>query len=177
MNFYDVDADLSAVPVEELDRIAIENGGVVRSIGYGYACRGQVVPSEEWSGRWINRQGMGNHGTLILIPRTTRSRAVWRKGQIRYYEGFGIPYYYASRMVDIRIPYSHEQGVLDALKEILESPVLTSVMRRHPATYGSGSGRSEWRYAYGDVLPDSILHLSAPREASLAQIVQRLVAA
>ena len=68
--FYEVDANFFDTTTEELNRVALERGGVLKSIGYGYAVRGKSILAprpDGWSAKWINTRGMGNHGTLVLV--------------------------------------------------------------------------------------------------------------
>ncbi|MFZ1008709.1 MAG: hypothetical protein WAN65_17845 [Candidatus Sulfotelmatobacter sp.] len=41
--FYEVDANFFGTTTEELNRVALERGGVLKSIGYGYAVRGKSI--------------------------------------------------------------------------------------------------------------------------------------
>lgn len=85
--FYEVKADLT---VEECDRIALENAGRVFGTGYSYAMpRGGDI-NAEYSSKVINTQGMGNHGTIILVGKTRRARRLLYKGRVRWLVENGV---------------------------------------------------------------------------------------
>jgi hypothetical protein len=81
--FYKIDGGFSSATTEELNRIALECGGHLVSIGYGYATRGKIENRVDgWSAKWINRGGMGNHGSLVLVGTTPLTRAFRREAAL-----------------------------------------------------------------------------------------------
>lgn len=87
-DFYDVTA--SGMSVAECDEIALNNAGRVTSRGFGYGCpRGGDV-NTEYESKVINTQGMGNHGTIILVGKTPRARELLRQGKIRALVAEGV---------------------------------------------------------------------------------------
>lgn len=68
--------------VDEIDRRVLETGGYLTSISQGYTLRSEVPNVGDWSFKWINTQGCGNHGTLIAIPKSKRTADIVRKGRI-----------------------------------------------------------------------------------------------
>lgn len=169
-NFYETDKGVSNMTAAELDQIALEKGGVVGSIGYGYAVPGEVgeLPGG-WSARWVDSRGMGNHGTLILMPVTDRARAIAREGKIRAFQNAGLSRVQAERLYRARARYKHE--LAGVLADILDNPAQVRAMLAHPRSYGFGSGRTEWLRSWGAVFGPEGLGLSAPREAALAEMV------
>ena len=69
--FYETDKGLSRRTSQELDTIALERGGVVGAIGYGYATRGQVGQlAGGWTAQWIATGGMPRGaGALAMLDR------------------------------------------------------------------------------------------------------------
>lgn len=173
-NFYETDKGVSGMTAQELDRIALDRAGVVGSIGYGYAVPGEVgeLPGG-WTARWVNTQGMGNYGTLVLVPVTDRARAIAREGKIRAFERAGLSRSQAVRLYRARARYKFE--LVGLLADVLNNPGQVRAMLAHPGTYGFGSGRSEWLRSWGAVFGPDGLGLSAPREAALAQMVRAVV--
>lgn len=173
-NFYETDKGLSKMTAQELDAIALERGGVVGSIGFGYATCGEVgeLPGG-WTARWIDTRGMGNYGTLVLVPLTARARAVAREGKVRAFMHAGLSRTQAERLHRAKARYKHE--LVGILADILDNPGMIRAMLAHPGTFGFGSGRSEWLRAWGDVFGPEGLGLSAPREAELAKMVKAMV--
>ena len=78
-NFTDFTLNMS---VEEIDRNVLQTGGYLASIAQGYTLRSEVPDVGDWSFKWINTQGCGNHGTLIAIPRSKRTADIIRKGKV-----------------------------------------------------------------------------------------------
>lgn len=68
---------------EELDTLALK-GEPIDGMGYGYKCRpdGDALESEHYCVRTINTQGMGNHGSVVLIGKTPHGRKMVRRGKI-----------------------------------------------------------------------------------------------
>ena len=170
--FYETDG-VSNMTSQELDEIALEKCGVVDSIGYGYATRGKVGEQNGWSAQWIATGGMGNCGTLVLVPLTPRTRAISREGKIRAFMRAGLSRVQAERLHHARVQYKFE--LLNNLAEILHCKGKTLAMLAHPRAYGPGSGRTQWDRAWGMVFGPEILEISIPRETELAKMVAACV--
>ena len=67
----------------ELDAIALK-GEPIDGMGYSYQCRPEegALESEHYSVRCINTQGMGNHGSVVLVGKTPHGRQMVRRGKI-----------------------------------------------------------------------------------------------
>jgi len=173
--FYEVDGGFSSATTEELNRIALQRGGHLVSISYGYATRGKVEPRVDgWSAKWINRCGMGNRGSLVLVGTTPLTRAIRREGTVREWMRAGLTREQAERLYFTPVSYRHE--LIDTLRRVLADRWMTRAFLSHPGNYGSGSGRTEWCRAWAEVNGygerKGELSLSAPREAALAQMVK-----
>ena len=168
--FYETDKGLSGMTAMALDAIALERAGEVGSIGYGYATRGQVGPlAGGWSAQWIATGGMGNCGTLVLVPQDARTQAIAREGKVRAFMRAGLSRAQAEALHRAKARYKFELAGM--LASILACKGQTRAMLAHPRTYGPGSGRGEWLRAWGAVFGPGGLGLSAPREAELAAMV------
>jgi hypothetical protein len=78
--------------VEQLDRCALEKGGIWGSIGWGSDLAGKLPPLPGgWKAVWIDRHGMGNHGAIILIPTDERTCALSKTGWIGQLVRWGLP--------------------------------------------------------------------------------------
>ena len=179
--FYEVDANFFDTTTEELNRVALERGGVLKSIGYGYAVRGKSILAprpDGWSAKWINTRGMGNHGTLVLVGTTPLTRAIRREGTVREWMCAGLTREQAERLYFTPVSYRHE--LVETLSRVLADKWMTRAFLSHPGNYGSGSGRTEWCRAWAEVNgfgeTKGELSLSAPREAALAQMVKAVAA-
>ena len=176
---YEVDGGFSSATTEELNRIALERAGHLVSIGYGYATRGKIETRVDgWSAKWINRGGMGNHGSLVLAGTTPLTRAIRREGTVREWMRAGLSREQAERLYFAPIPYRHE--LVETLHRVLSDKWMTRAFLSHPGNYGSGSGRTEWCRAWAGVNgfgeTKGELSLTAPREAALAQMVKVVAA-
>lgn len=172
-SFYVENFGLLDMAVQELDSIALSKAGVVGHIGYGYAETGDIglLPGG-WTARWINTQGMGNYGTLVLVPQDARSRAISREGKIRSYMDAGLTREQAARLHRARAQYKEE--LVHVLADVLACEGQKMALLAHPGTYGPGSGRGQWLRAWGQVFGAEGLGLSAPREAELAEMVSAI---
>jgi hypothetical protein len=76
----------------ELDALAIQ-GDPIDGMGYGYKCRPDedALESEHYTVRTINTQGMGNHGSVILVGKTPHGRRMVRQGKIKRLVREGCP--------------------------------------------------------------------------------------
>lgn len=166
MNFYQVDGGFSRLSTAELDAVALSCDPLC-CIGYGYASRGSIETRPDgWSARWINTGGMGNHGRLVLVGTTTRTRALVRQGKLRFFQQAGLTSEQAHRVYWADAGYKFE--LLPILVAVLADAAQMKAFLSHPGSYGPGSGRREW---YERWSPLSEIGLSAPREAELAKMV------
>ena len=78
---YDVIGFSSDTTAEKFDRIAVENAFSGRAGTATAALVQQKGPQARWGTRVINRQGMGNHGSIVLVGLTPRTRALVRQGK------------------------------------------------------------------------------------------------
>jgi hypothetical protein len=176
---YDTDLGARAMSAQDLDAVAQDRAGAIGSIGYGHACRDHSVEDVElpggWRARWIDRRGMGNHGTLVLVPTDARTRALLREGKVRAYQAAGLSRAQAEALHACRASYKME--LAPALARVLADPALTGAMVAHPGKCGPGSGRARWLAFYaGAARSPELRDLSAPREAELARMVWACVA-
>lgn len=165
--FYDYDFGISNLSRDELDAIAREKAGVVGEIGYGYRLAGELPERVyDYSPRWIATKGMGNHGTLILTPRSRRAAEQLRIGRVEALKRVhGIGHDLAVRIERARrgVKYGHEDRVIACLIENLGSPAWESF---------PGVGRRVWRWA--DRWAIDPCGCSAPRLEAVAEIHRRL---
>lgn len=102
----------------ELDKLIIDTGNAIASIGYSSTTAGPVKDQYDWSFRWIDRRGMGNHGTLIAVPKSSRAKGVWRQAMLHKVaklteDDFAKKYLPATKGV----PCSLEDKVIDFVYE------------------------------------------------------------
>ena len=167
--FYETTCGYDGMTVDELDRVALEKGGVLGGIGYGYATLGNIEPKGDWSAQWVNRQGMGNHGTLVLVPLSPRTRALRRRGIIQKWMEAGLTKEQAEKLYHLRVSYKFE--LVKTLVEVLTDEGQRRAYLAHPGNFGPGSGRREWCERWDVVLTTK---LSAPREVALVEMVKAL---
>lgn len=161
--------DFSIDSTTDLDAIALTRAGRVASHGYGYELNATPALPGGWRGRWIATKGMGNYGTFVLLPTDSRTRAIWREGQITRICGFGLSRREAVRVLDARIRHALEDAVLTALGAILACDGATTAWLTHRRC--SGAVEREWFTAYADVIPALPAGMSHPRRCSLYEAV------
>lgn len=165
-NFYDY--ILSAeVSVQELDNIALQATYVAR-IADGYARTAPVPNRGDWGFKWIGTGGCGNKGTLVLVPTNARTHGLIRKGIVDKAIRAGMPKYLAEKFSQVRVQYKHE--LLELVTAIMKDEWAVKAMLAH-----DGSNRRQWKEAYGNLLPEGVSKLSAPREFALAELVRELL--
>lgn len=100
-DFYNTDCGADRLTAEELEKIALA-GGVVGGIGYGSACIGELPAERHGYGfKWINRQGMGNHGDVVLTAKSAHAAAMLRQGKVAAWMAeFGLTYQAADSLYD-----------------------------------------------------------------------------
>lgn len=166
-NFQDTDFGFSTMTLEQI-QVVVEKGGVLGTIGYGYTTCGAPELRHGWRVKWINTQGMGNHGTAVVVPDSANARKFWReckKKQLIHLNGFSP--IQAEVFLSARTQYKWE--LIGELSAVLDDPGQLAAAAAYPG-YGMGSGRRQWAEAWGD--PWS--HLSKPREGSLVELIKAL---
>lgn len=103
---------------EELDALALQ-GDPIDGMGYGYKCRpaADALDSEHYAVRTINTQGMGNHGSVILVGKTPHGRRMVRRGKIARLTREGCPADIVK--VAVSMPYGMEERVWKLAEELL----------------------------------------------------------
>jgi hypothetical protein len=167
-NFQDTDFGFSKMSLAEI-QVVVEKGGILGSIGYGYSTCGSPEPRHGWRLQWINRQGMGNHGTAVVVPDSIHARKFWRevKKKELIHMG-GLTPTQAEKFLSARTQYKWE--LIGDLTAALADQAQLMAAAAYPG-YGAGSGRRQWVDAWSD--PWS--HLSKPRESSLVELIKALV--
>jgi len=124
--FESTDFGVSQMDRDTLDRIAL-NGGTLGAIGYSYATNSVTPPPRHGYGfAWIDRRGMGNHGRLVLVPRSDRAAEYLRQGKVKIFmEDYDLSYQEADAL------YSATQGV----ERGLESAVLDYAIETRDCVY------------------------------------------
>lgn len=162
-DYYDTDCGASSKTKEELDIIALA-GGVLGIIGYGYACQDKLPTERHGYGlRWINSQGMGNHGDLVLTAKTPHAAELLRQGKVALW------------MREFGLTYQEADGLYDATKRahgrewrVLEYAVRT---RRHPAWAAfPGCMNGVWRWFKRWNMPET--KCSAERLDAVAAVIK-----
>lgn len=72
------------------DAIALEKGGIVKSFGGTFAMPEGGDINKDYSSRVTNKQGMGNHGYIILVGKTPRARSLLFKGKVKILTERGV---------------------------------------------------------------------------------------
>lgn len=167
-SFRETDLGASRLSQKELNDIALNKGGVIGGIGYGYATRGQLpTESHGYGFRWINSQGMGNYGTLILVGVSSEAREFLRQGKVaRMMRDLNLDYTAADAL------YSAACGVRRGMeKEVLAYAAQTADCRPAWAHFpGVGKGVGKWLAEWQ--MPTT--KLSVPRLAAVAEIISHL---
>jgi len=138
---YETNLSVDRLTRQQLDAIAL-NGGKVGGIGFGYATRG-ALPHERYGYGfcWINTQGMGNHGVLVLVPRTQRAAEYIRQGKIRaWMHGYNLTYQEADAL------YSAAQGVQYGFESGVIEYALKTKEFTHAWDHFPGAGGGVWRW-------------------------------
>ena len=164
---YDVIGFSSDTTAEKFDRIAVENAGVLWSGGYGYGCpcsTEKIPQAPEWGTRVINRQGMGNHGSIVLVGLTPRTRALVRQGKTHRLVEAGVPQEVAT--VAVSMQYGMETQVAMLAAEAVEA-----VNARGPFCGNSHRQFDAWLGRESD----HANALSFPRKSAAAEIAARVV--
>jgi hypothetical protein len=160
----------------ECEAVALENAGRLGQIGWGretiHDWKANITLPQGWDVLTFGTGGMGNHATFVLKGTIPRNRALLREGTVRKWVREGLTRPEAEMLFTVQAQYKHE--LIAVICEVLNDQGATAAMAAHPGAYGAGSGRSQWRAAWEDVIPASVTKLSAPREAALAVIIKEL---
>jgi len=162
--YYDTDMGVSALSKAELDAIAL-NGGRVGSVGYGFACCGELpAESHGYGFKWVDTRGMGNHGTLVLTSRSAHAAEYLRQGRVRQLMAAHDLTYAAADSL-----YSAARGVRHGQEaEVLAYAVATrdcrAAWQRFP---GAGHGVRRWLSDWG--MPETAL--TVPRLAAVEAVL------
>lgn len=157
-----------------LDDAALRNGGVLTSIGYGYTTSASETRiAHGWRIRWIDRRGMGNHGTAVLLPTDARTRAIWRDGQMIWFRRRGIPERYIAPLIACRESRRHEL-VATLARVLSDEHLVRAVLDFGLCGGGQGLGgeRACWSRKWAPLVDD--IDLSEPRMLSLRAIVENV---
>jgi hypothetical protein len=162
-DFYECDRGYSDMTQAQLDACALE-GGVVGGIGYGYATRGETPDRHGYGAVWVNSQGMGNHGTLVLVAKSRRAAEFLRTGRLNaLVRDFGITRALAARIDDAR------KGVQYGREHLVVATVLANPHVEWSSFPGVGNGAARWAERWGI---DG--WLSCPRLEAAATIAAKL---
>jgi hypothetical protein len=167
-----IDFDLSKLTNLEVERFLSGGNTVLHSMSYGQDMPGAVTPSLDWSAQWVDTQGMGNCGKLVLTPVSAKARARFHNFHIAQWMLAGLPKPVAMALASCRAKYLGEDTVQQAISYCLLDRTAREAAMAHPGTYGHGTGRAQWATVWGWAIP---FNLSAPREATVAAVVQTVV--
>ena len=166
-DFQYTDFGFRAAATAVLDRIAVENAGVLgrmRRFGDRGLEMDLSVRADGWDVTVVGTHGEGNCGTVVLRPTTARTRRLRREGVLRHWVARGLLRREAEALWGARVGYRFE--LLDHLVEVLNDEGLREAMLAHPGKYGRGSGRGRWCDGPGWRVVERF-KLSAPREVAL----------
>jgi hypothetical protein len=156
----------------DLDRIAVEKAGKLLFVDqYDLPVMTDTIPfAPEWGTKVVNRQGVGNHGFIVLVGKTPRTRALLRQGKTSLLVKEGVPEQVAR--VAVSMQYGMEVRVAKLAAQLVE------VVRKH----GPFQGNSHWSFDQwiGDrtivgLGEDELYELSFPRKSAAAVIAAEVV--
>lgn len=108
--FSDYDSDTSDLSLEDGKALFLRTGGRLHYHSYGYSRNGEITNGKHWGSRWVGTRGMGNCGTLVMLPLSKEARAFTRHHTaIRWHQEFGVSYKEACLIYDAPFRYKHEQ--------------------------------------------------------------------
>jgi hypothetical protein len=160
--FYDV--EFTGLSITECDKIAVNDAGVISSnFGYGYACPKGGTINDEYDSVVVNKQGMGNHGRIVLRGRTPRARSLIREGKVLNLTRQGIPWVVAR--VAPSCQYGMETDVAQLAADLLETVKVCGPFR----------GDSHYAFEQWAGSWTGNLEMSFPRKAAAAEIAKAAV--
>lgn len=113
-----VDFTLPRLTRDELDNLVLRTGNTIAKIGYTSTTAGQVDDQHDWSFKWVNRKGMGNHGSLVAIPKSGRARKIWRKAILNRVANLTTPEFAKAYTTASKgVQYSLEERVITFVYE------------------------------------------------------------
>ncbi|MCP4523716.1 MAG: hypothetical protein GY828_05895, partial [Candidatus Gracilibacteria bacterium] len=163
--YYTLDTDYTSnYTTEELDSRVMKGEFVLQSIGFGYECIGDdpKLPGG-WKAKWINSQGMGNHGQLVILPSDDRTGKIYGYALEEKGRQAGLEHDTASVWASAEIGYKHE--LLEKIVETIKNEKLILAYLAYPG-FGPGRNRDKWKKEF-----NISNELSAPREKSLASMI------
>ena len=157
---------------------AAASGGVLTSIGYGYACSNETpAPQHGFRFQWINTAGMGNHGSLVLIgttPETRRALLAGRAKAVATELSVSLDTAAALLRAARGVRRGHEPAVLRAAIALACLPL--GILDSYP---GSGGGADRWRRRVTgwrcDEHRDAVLAISCPRLDAAVEVAQAVI--
>lgn len=129
---------VETMSAEQLDGIALNYAGVVGGYGYGYSLpRNASNLAGGWATKVVNKQGMGNHGKIILVGTDRRTKHLLFKGQVALFQGMGYDSKQANALASkyIRCKQLLAPRVLEMIKKDCD---WVKVMLTHPLECGAG---------------------------------------
>lgn len=163
-SFQDTDLGFSTMSKEDILDVLWRRDGRLGSIGYGYSTCGRPTVVHGWTFRWTNTQGMGNHGTAVVVPVSKEARETWKKIKAERLKNLGLSAAQAAKFLSARTEYKWE--LVLPLVEAISDKKLVLAAQAYPG-YGAGCGRRQWAIAWGDPWAS----LSKPREAALVELI------
>jgi hypothetical protein len=163
-NFVEYTAGVEHMTAAMLDDIALNKGGVVASIGQGYALRGAVPPRHGYGFQWVATHGEGNRGKLVMKGFNAHSAEMLHQGKvIQVRSQTDLSFTEADALIAAAngIRYGNEL-------EVLKYATLTRYAGEAWEVYpGVGHGVWDWHSRWD--LPETVL--SAPRLSAVRQIL------
>ena len=160
---------------DDLAFIAEENACEVYTLCGDFKTQGEtnnVVLSGVWSVRWINTQGTGNQGTLVILPLNAHAKRHAHIGKVKRFVGLGFTEGQANVIAKSRAKYKFE--VAGDLLSILDDNNVVNAFLRHPLEFGRGTSRSKWVKDNAHLFVDGHHGLSASRELAVAMLINEL---
>jgi len=152
---------------EELDAIARDRAGVVGGMDMGYNLNhGDIKDRHGYRFTWINTQGTGNTGRLVMRGIRPHTKEMIRQGRIRALMALGATEMQASAMSEVRVSFSHEEEVARAALATYRSAAWGTYPR-------VGGGVNKWRDRHTE-LAAYFAGLSAPRLDAVKALVDAI---
>jgi len=152
----------------QLDDIA-RSGKPIASIGWGSDVHGHTV-AHGYDLRWVNTQGMGNHGTAYLVGTTAHTKhLVWR-GKVQSLVDLGFTQAQAERLLGLNVRYVHELAALVA--DVKDDPAMQFAAKSFIENRPPSCRR--WLQEWANQLDDRVVLLTIPRFESLALMVNEV---
>lgn len=165
--FHWLDYDYSTVSLDEGYHIWRQGEGQRVNIGYGYTCRGKVIPGPHWSGRWVATRGMGNCGVHVIVPVSRQARKLVRMHLTEcWVNRYNISYRQADTLYEYQGRYKFE--LIEDICAAIKDRACHEAFLRFP---GVGPGKHyDWIARWDDVVLPYCRH-SWPRNEALIDAV------